>query len=128
MDRWLDELDRTPAFCFDSITQLRMDTWSRGRATLVGDAGYSPGPAVGGSTSLAVLGAYVLAGELARRTAITSGPSPPTSARWRNTYEPATRPSRALLRLTTKSGRLYDAVRVEDYAPMPGPAPARPSA
>ena len=65
VDRWLAELDRTPAFYFDSITQLRMDTWSRGRVTLVGDAGYCPGPAVGGSTSLAVLGAYVLAGELA---------------------------------------------------------------
>ncbi|MEV4225373.1 FAD-dependent monooxygenase [Nonomuraea sp. NPDC049725] len=66
VDRWLDELDRTPAFYFDSITQVRMDTWSRGRVTLVGDAGYCPGPAVGGSTSLAVVGAYVLAGELAR--------------------------------------------------------------
>ncbi|MET9960378.1 FAD-dependent monooxygenase [Streptomyces sp. NPDC006326] len=66
VDRWLDELDRTPAFYFDSITQLRMDTWSRGRVTLVGDAGYCPGPAVGGSTTLAVVGAYVLAGELAR--------------------------------------------------------------
>lgn len=65
VDGWLTELDRTPAFYFDSITQLRMDTWSRGRVTLVGDAGYCPGPAVGGSTSLAVLGAYVLAGELA---------------------------------------------------------------
>lgn len=42
-----------------------MDSWSRGRVTLVGDAGYCPGPAVGGSTSLAVYGAYVLAGELA---------------------------------------------------------------
>jgi 2-polyprenyl-6-methoxyphenol hydroxylase-like FAD-dependent oxidoreductase len=66
VDGWLDELDRTPAFYFDSITQLQMDTWSCGRVTLVGDAGYCPGPAVGGSTSLAVLGAYVLAGELAR--------------------------------------------------------------
>ncbi|MFR9768130.1 FAD-dependent monooxygenase [Nocardia sp. SC052] len=66
VDRWLDELDHTPAFYFDSITQLRMDTWSRGRVTLVGDAGYCPGPAVGGSTTLAVVGAYVLAGELAR--------------------------------------------------------------
>lgn len=65
VDRWLAELDGTPAFYFDSITQLLMDTWSRGRVTLVGDAGYCPGPAVGGSTSLAVLGAYVLAGELA---------------------------------------------------------------
>lgn len=65
VDGWLDELDATPAFYFDSITQLRMDTWSRGRVTLVGDAGYCPGPAVGGSTSLAVVGAYTLAGELA---------------------------------------------------------------
>ena len=61
----LDELDHTPTFYFDSITQLRLETWSRGRVTLVGDAGYCPGPAVGGSTSLAVVGAYTLAGELA---------------------------------------------------------------
>jgi 2-polyprenyl-6-methoxyphenol hydroxylase-like FAD-dependent oxidoreductase len=66
VDRWLAELNRTPTFYFDSITQLQLDTWSSGRVTLVGDAGYCPGPAVGGSTSLAVLGAYVLAGELAR--------------------------------------------------------------
>ena len=63
--RLLDEADRAEAFYLDSITQLRMDTWSRGRVSLVGDAGYCPGPAVGGSTSLAVVGAYVLAGELA---------------------------------------------------------------
>jgi 2-polyprenyl-6-methoxyphenol hydroxylase-like FAD-dependent oxidoreductase len=65
VDRWLDELDRTPAFYFDAITQLEMTSWSHGRVTLVGDAGYCPGPAVGGSTSLAVYGAYVLAGEIA---------------------------------------------------------------
>ncbi|MEU6698653.1 FAD-dependent monooxygenase [Pseudonocardia sp. NPDC046786] len=53
-------------FYFDSISQIRMETWSRGRVTLVGDAAYSPGPAVGGGTALAVLGAHVLAGELAR--------------------------------------------------------------
>jgi 2-polyprenyl-6-methoxyphenol hydroxylase-like FAD-dependent oxidoreductase len=66
VDSWLNELDHTPTFYFDSITQLQLDGWSRGRVALVGDAGYCPGPAVGGSTSLAVLGAYVLAGELAR--------------------------------------------------------------
>ncbi|MFI5956173.1 FAD-dependent oxidoreductase [Cryptosporangium sp. NPDC051539] len=66
VDGWLAELDGTSAFYFDSITQIRMDSWSRGRVTLVGDAGYGPGPAVGGSTSLAIVGAYVLAGELAR--------------------------------------------------------------
>lgn len=63
--RLLDEVDRADAFYLDSITQLRMDSWSRGRVSLVGDAGYCPGPAVGGSTSLAMVGAYVLAGELA---------------------------------------------------------------
>lgn len=66
VDRWLEEIDGTPAFYFDAISQLSMNIWSRRRVTLVGDAGYCPGPAVGGSTSLAVLGAYVLAGELAR--------------------------------------------------------------
>jgi 2-polyprenyl-6-methoxyphenol hydroxylase-like FAD-dependent oxidoreductase len=66
VDRWLAEIDQTPSFYFDSISQLQLDTWSRGRVTLVGDAGYCPGPAVGGSTSLAVLGAYTLAGELAQ--------------------------------------------------------------
>ena len=66
VDSWLADLDRTPAFYFDSITQLQLTTWSRGQVTLVGDAAYCPGPAVGGSTSLAVLGAYVLAGELER--------------------------------------------------------------
>lgn len=66
VDRWLAHLEGTSAFYFDSIAQLRMDRWSRGVVTLVGDAGYSPGPAVGGSTTLAVVGAYVLAGELAR--------------------------------------------------------------
>ncbi|MEV0735244.1 hypothetical protein AB0I51_04620 [Streptomyces sp. NPDC050549] len=34
--------------------------------TLVGDVGYGSGSAVGGSTSLAVVGAYVLAWELIR--------------------------------------------------------------
>ncbi len=66
VEHWLAELDRTPSFYFDAITQLQLSTWSRGRVCLVGDAGYCPGPAVGGSTSLAVLGAYVLAGELGR--------------------------------------------------------------
>jgi 2-polyprenyl-6-methoxyphenol hydroxylase-like FAD-dependent oxidoreductase len=66
VDSWLERLDSAPTFYFDSIIQLELDTWSRGRVTLVGDAGYCPGPAVGGSTSIAVLGAYVLAGELAQ--------------------------------------------------------------
>jgi 2-polyprenyl-6-methoxyphenol hydroxylase-like FAD-dependent oxidoreductase len=62
--RLLSELDNAEDFYFDSISQIVMDTWSRGRVTLVGDAGYSPGPAVGGGSSVAMVAAYVLAGEL----------------------------------------------------------------
>ena len=58
------DLEHASDFYFDSISQIRMASWSSGRVTLVGDAGYSPGPAVGGGTALAVVGAYVLAGEL----------------------------------------------------------------
>lgn len=63
--RLLEKMEHPSDFYLDSISQVRMDTWSRGRVTLVGDAGYSPGPAVGGGTTMAVVGAYVLAGQLA---------------------------------------------------------------
>lgn len=62
---FLKYLDAAEDFYFDSISQITLDSWHRGRVALVGDAGYSPGPAVGGGTSLAAVTAYVLAGELA---------------------------------------------------------------
>ncbi|CAL9447115.1 putative protein [Nocardiopsis dassonvillei] len=65
-DRILDAMDGTEDFYFDSVTQVRMDTWSAGRVTLLGDAGYCPSPMSGQGTSLALVGAYVLAQELAR--------------------------------------------------------------
>ncbi|WP_322760482.1 FAD-dependent monooxygenase [Frankia sp. Cr2] len=52
-------------FFFDSVGQVRLDHWSRGRVALLGDAGYCPTPLSGLGTSLALVGAYVLAGELA---------------------------------------------------------------
>ncbi|GAA3530931.1 FAD-dependent monooxygenase [Nonomuraea rosea] len=51
-------------FYFDSVSQIHMDHWSKGRVVLVGDAGYCASPASGQGTSLALVGAYVLAGEL----------------------------------------------------------------
>jgi 2-polyprenyl-6-methoxyphenol hydroxylase-like FAD-dependent oxidoreductase len=63
--RLLGCMEDTDAFYFDSISQIRMDAFSRGRVTLVGDAGYAPGAGVGGGTSLAATAAYVLARELA---------------------------------------------------------------
>jgi 2-polyprenyl-6-methoxyphenol hydroxylase-like FAD-dependent oxidoreductase len=52
-------------FYFDRLAQVRMDRWSAGRVVLVGDAAHCPSPLAGVGTSLALVGAYVLAGELA---------------------------------------------------------------
>jgi 2-polyprenyl-6-methoxyphenol hydroxylase-like FAD-dependent oxidoreductase len=52
-------------FYFDSVGQVRMDSWSSGRVALIGDAAYCPSSLSGMGSGLAVVGAYVLAGELA---------------------------------------------------------------
>jgi 2-polyprenyl-6-methoxyphenol hydroxylase-like FAD-dependent oxidoreductase len=50
---------------FDVVSQIRMPAWSRGRVGLVGDAAYAPSFLSGQGSSIALVGAYVLAGELA---------------------------------------------------------------
>ena len=62
----LKAMDDAPDFYFDALAQVHLDGWSRGRVGLVGDAAYGASPASGQGTSLALVGAYVLAGELAR--------------------------------------------------------------
>ncbi|GAY08460.1 monooxygenase, FAD-binding [Pseudonocardia sp. N23] len=63
--RILDHLDDTPDFYLDQVAQVVMDRWSSGRVGLLGDAAYSSSPMSGGGTGLALVGAYLLAGELA---------------------------------------------------------------
>ena len=62
--RLLELMDQAPDFYFDSVSQIRMDRWSKGRVVLLGDAGYCASPMSGMGTSMAVIGAYILAGEL----------------------------------------------------------------
>ena len=50
---------------FDGIAQTKLPRWSNGRCVLLGDAAWSAGP-FGTGTSLALTGAYILAGELDR--------------------------------------------------------------
>ncbi|MFJ6848919.1 FAD-dependent monooxygenase [Streptomyces sp. NPDC091271] len=57
---------RAPDFYCDAMAQIRMDRWSRGRVALLGDAGYCPSPLSGQGTSLALVGAHVLADSLAQ--------------------------------------------------------------
>ncbi len=50
-----------------------MDTWSKNRIVCLGDTAWAPTPFTGAGTSLALVGAYVLAGEISK---LPSGASP----------------------------------------------------
>ena len=63
--RILAHVDDTPDFYLDQVAQVVMDRWSNGRVGLIGDAAFSSSPMSGGGTGLALVGAYLLAGELA---------------------------------------------------------------
>jgi 2-polyprenyl-6-methoxyphenol hydroxylase-like FAD-dependent oxidoreductase len=63
--RLLAHLDDTPDFYLDQVAQVVMDGWSSGRVGLFGDAAFSASPMSGQGTGLALVGAYLLAGELA---------------------------------------------------------------
>ena len=61
----LAHLDGTPDFYLDQVAPVKMDRWSSGRVGLLGDAAFSSSPLSGQGTGLALVGAYLLAGELA---------------------------------------------------------------
>jgi 2-polyprenyl-6-methoxyphenol hydroxylase-like FAD-dependent oxidoreductase len=62
--RLLTEMPAATDFYFDTTSQVHLDTWSKGRVALAGDAACAAGPG-GNGTGNAVVAAYVLAGELA---------------------------------------------------------------
>ncbi|MGW7336206.1 FAD-dependent monooxygenase [Streptomyces sp. NPDC054808] len=61
----LAALDDADDLFFDAVSQIRMPRWSSGRVALVGDAAHAPSFLTGQGTSLALIGAYRLAGALA---------------------------------------------------------------
>jgi 2-polyprenyl-6-methoxyphenol hydroxylase-like FAD-dependent oxidoreductase len=62
--RMLEMMDAAPDFYFDSLSQVKMQSWSRNRVVLLGDAASCASPMADMGTSIALVGAYVLAGEL----------------------------------------------------------------
>jgi 2-polyprenyl-6-methoxyphenol hydroxylase-like FAD-dependent oxidoreductase len=82
--RLLELMRTAPDFFFDAMGQVHLDHWSSGRTALVGDAGYCPTPLTGLGTSLALVGAYVLAGELAA----ASGDHRPAFGRYEQIMRP----------------------------------------
>lgn len=66
--RVLREMADADELYLDRVGQVHLDTWHRGRVSLVGDAAYCASPLSGMGTTLSLVGAYVLAGELGRST------------------------------------------------------------
>lgn len=59
-------LDAADDFYAHELAQIKMKQLVEGRVVLIGDAGYCPTPFTGMGTTASLIGAYVLAGELAR--------------------------------------------------------------
>lgn len=58
-------MDADDFYC-ERVGLVRLDPWSHGRVTLVGDAAYCPTVLTGMGTTAAFMGAYILAGEIGR--------------------------------------------------------------
>ncbi len=80
----LAAMESCPELYFDRVSQIRMETWSKGRVGLVGDAAFCPSLLAGQGSALAMAAAYVLGGELG-----TSGSSPEQALK---SYEKRLRP------------------------------------
>ncbi|MFC3434587.1 FAD-dependent monooxygenase [Nocardia seriolae] len=61
----LAHLETTPDFYFDELVRVDMPSLSKGRVTLLGDSGFCGSPMTGMGTAMAIVGAYLLAGEIA---------------------------------------------------------------
>jgi 2-polyprenyl-6-methoxyphenol hydroxylase-like FAD-dependent oxidoreductase len=62
----LAAMERCDELYFDRVSQIRMDKWSQGRVGLIGDAAFRPSLLAGQNAALAMVAAYVLAGELGK--------------------------------------------------------------
>ncbi|MCB8882741.1 FAD-dependent monooxygenase [Acidisoma cellulosilytica] len=114
----LEHLPEASDLWFGPLAQVKMPSWSNGRVALVGDAAYCPSPFTGQGTSLAIVGAFVLAKELER------SPAEPEAAFQR--YEQRMRPfvtlNQDLLSLTRQGpapddvfDRAKNAIELSDY-------------
>ena len=59
-------MKETEQFYYNELAQIHMPLWSKGRVVVAGDAAHCASPFTGQGTSLALVGAFVLARELAR--------------------------------------------------------------
>jgi 2-polyprenyl-6-methoxyphenol hydroxylase-like FAD-dependent oxidoreductase len=83
----LEAMDAANDFYFDRVSQIRMGEaggWARGRVALLGDAAFCVSLLAGQGTALAMVAAYILAGELHR----ANGDYAKAFARYQNLFGP----------------------------------------
>lgn len=97
----LEKMHESKDFYCERLGIVKMDAWSQGAVALLGDAGYAPGGSAMGTTT-AMIGAYILAGELAAITSTsTSTPHSSILVALKN-YESRLRP--LITQITATSG------------------------
>ncbi|WP_250444511.1 FAD-dependent oxidoreductase [Actinotalea sp. C106] len=84
VDRALTHLTPGTDLYYDDVAQTHLTRWTQGRAVLVGDAAYAPSLMAGQGASLAMTGAWALAGALARHP----GDVPTALRRYTETMRP----------------------------------------
>jgi 2-polyprenyl-6-methoxyphenol hydroxylase-like FAD-dependent oxidoreductase len=71
----LGALKDSDDFYCERVAFVKMNSWSKGRVGLVGDAAYCPSVMTGMGTTSAMIGAYILAGEIGKHYSISAGKS-----------------------------------------------------
>ena len=64
--RVMEQMMKADNFYSDELMQVKLQTWSKDRVALVGDAAWAPTPFTGEGNQLAIIGAWVLAQEMSR--------------------------------------------------------------
>jgi 2-polyprenyl-6-methoxyphenol hydroxylase-like FAD-dependent oxidoreductase len=83
-DELLEGLRVSKDFYLERMGYVKMDSWSKGRVVLVGDAGYAPSASAGMGTTTAIVGAYLLAGEIASHCGVVGSSAGGQTARTEN--------------------------------------------
>ena len=109
-------------FHFDARIQVIMEHWTKGRVALVGDAGYAVSLTTGQGASMAMAGAYVLAGEIAA----SGGDLPAGIARYEDEIRQYVLRNQAAARELNEQGQsdlpdfgtMVEHLALKDYLPL----------
>ncbi|KAL3460127.1 hypothetical protein BJX64DRAFT_193164 [Aspergillus heterothallicus] len=105
----LESMMETDDFYCESQGLVKLDPWYKGRVVLLGDAAYCPSASTGMGTSSALVGAYILAGEIARHCGSTGHQTFNTDAAFRE-YDERFRPFMTQVQQGVGDPSLFDKI------------------